>query len=356
MRHAVILAGGSGVRFWPLSRRDHPKQFLPLGGDVSLLRATFERLRPLIPAERTWVVTARRHRAAVRRELPELASGHVLLEPEARNTAPAIHLAALAALAEDPEAVLLVVPADAWVPRAAPYRRAARSALRAAEGGDRLILVGVKPTRAETGYGHIEPGEPLGRGPARRVARFVEKPSPARARRFTAGGRHLWNCGIFAWRAEAFVEAVRAHLPELARAFAGLDGRPPSPRALARAYAAAPSISVDYGVLERAENVAVIPAEFLWDDLGSWRALERLGRDHAFRRGPVVALDSPGLIAWAEGGTVAVLGVRDVVVVHTPDATLVVAKDRAQEVRRVVEALEADPAGRALVEKRSRRS
>jgi mannose-1-phosphate guanylyltransferase len=354
MRHAVILAGGSGVRFWPLSRRRRPKQFLPLTGEISLLRATFERLLPVVPAERVWVVTGARLAARVRRELPEVARPHVLVEPAARNTAPAIHLAAVRAAREDRDAVLLVVPADAWVPRAGAYRRALAAALRAAETGSRLVLVGVKPTRAETGYGYIEPGKPLGRGGVRAVARFVEKPSAARARRFLAGGRHLWNCGIFAWRSEVFREAVERHLPDLAEAFARLpQGRLTAP-ALERAYAAAPSISVDHGILEHASNVAVVPATFPWDDLGSWGALERLGRGGSFARGRVVALDSPGLVAWAEKGTVAVVGIPDAVVVHTPDATLVVAKDRAQEVRKVVEALEKTPEGRSLVEGETR--
>ena len=354
MRHAVILAGGSGVRFWPLSRRNRPKQFLPLAGEASLLRATFDRLLPLVPAERIWVVTSRRHARRVKKELPEVAPRHILAEPVARNTAPAIHWASLAVGAEDPEATLLVVPADAWVPRAGAYRRALASALRTAERTGRLVLVGVKPTRAETGYGYIEPGEILGRGPARLVRRFVEKPKPARAKRFLAGGRHLWNCGIFAWRAEIFTAAVREHLPDLARALAGLEGGKRPARAVDRAFARAPSISVDYGVLERADNVAVVPAAFPWDDLGSWGALERLGHEGQFLHGSVVAVDSPGLVAWADRGTVAVVGLTDVVVVHTPDATLVVAKDRAQDVRRVVELLEKTAAGRRIVEEEQR--
>lgn len=350
MRHAVILAGGSGVRFWPLSRRSRPKQFLPLAGGRSLLRSTFERLLPLVPAERIWVVTSRRHARRVARELPEVPARHILAEPVARNTAPAIAWASRAAAAEDPEAALLVVPADAWVPRAAPYRRALAAALEVAEAGERLVLVGVEPARPDTGYGYIEPGDPLGRGPARAVRRFVEKPSPARARRFAAGGRHLWNCGIFAWRAEIFLSAVREHLPDLARALGGLSGRERSGEAVERAFARAPAISVDYGVLEPAGNVAVVPAAFPWDDLGSWGALERLGRGGRFTHGPVVDMDSPGLVAWAESGTVAVVGVENIVVVHTPDATLVVAKDRAQDVRRVVDRLERTAAGRRLVD------
>lgn len=333
MRHAVILAGGSGERFWPLSRPERPKQFLPLGGERSLLRATFERVRGVVPPERIWVVTLARHAARVRRELPEIAPARILREPEARNTAPALYYSALIVGRNDPRAALLVVPADAWAPEAAPYRRALRAALRAAERTPHLVLVGVRPTRPETGYGYIEPGDVLGSGPARRVRRFVEKPTLARARRFLSGGRHLWNCGIFAWTAGTFIEAVERHLPELSRAFGGAV---PAGKRLREAYGRAPRISVDYGVLERARNVAVVPAAFPWDDLGSWRALERLGKG-GFTRGSVAAWDSPGLVAWAERGDIAVIGVPDVVVVHTPDATLVVAKERVQEVRRAAE-------------------
>jgi mannose-1-phosphate guanylyltransferase len=343
MRHAIILAGGSGERFWPLSRPDRPKQFLPLAGNLSLIRATFERLRPVVGPDRVWVVTSAEHARRVSRELPEVVGARILREPRRRNTAPALHLAALAIARRDPQASLLVVPADAWAPRVAPYRRALRSALAVAEREDHLVLIGVRPTRVETGYGHIEPGDRLGRGPARSVRRFVEKPSVARARRFVSGGKHLWNCGIFAWRVDVFREAVRRHLPDLDRAFSILEtNRRWTRNLLAGAYGKAPSISVDYGVLERARNVAVVPAAFPWDDLGSWRALERLGKGE-FRRGSVLSWDSPGLVAWAESGRIAVIGVRDAVVVHTPEATLVVAKDRAQEVRRVAEELTRAP-------------
>jgi len=215
---------------------------------------------------------------------------------------------------------------------------------------DRLVLVGVKPTRIETGYGYINPGPRLGSGPARRVTRFEEKPTRRRAARFVSGGRHLWNCGIFAWRADVFIDAVGQHLPRLARAFGPLETGRATVATIKAAYSRAPAISVDYGVLEQAENTAVVPAEFPWDDLGSWRALERLGRGGTYSRGSVIQKDSPGEIAWAEEGTIAVVGVTDVVVVHKPDATLVVAKDRAQEVRDVVTRLEKKQKTQKLVE------
>jgi mannose-1-phosphate guanylyltransferase len=289
----------------------------------------------------------------VRRELPEVDPARVLREPEARNTAPALAFAAWSVAHRDPAGTLLVVPADAWAPRAAPYRRALRTALAAAADGDRLVLIGVRPTRAETGYGYIEPGNPVGPGPARSVRRFVEKPAPARARRFVTGGKHLWNCGIFAWTVPAFTAAVERHLPDLFRTFQGMAGTPLSGKRLARAYAKAPRVSVDVGILERARNVAVVPAAFPWDDLGSWRALERLGSG-GYIRGSVAAWDSPGLVAWAESGNVAVIGVPDVVVVHTADATLVVAKDRVQDVRRAAETFRR-PQPKTNARKRSRR-
>ena len=339
MRHAVIVAGGSGERFWPLSTADRPKQFLPLGGEDSLIRATFQRLKAVVPPERIWVVTLKRHAKRVKQELPEIHPSRILAEPQGMNTAPALHLAALAVSRKDPRATLVVVPADAWVPRVAPYRRALRDALGLASREDRLVLIGVRPTRIETGYGYIQPGEKLSKSRAHTVRRFVEKPSRARARRFALGGKHLWNCGIFAWKAQVFMDAVARHLPELDRAFASLQAGRWTQARLKHAYSRAPRISVDYGVLERAGNVAVVPAAFPWDDLGSWRALERLG-NQGYRRGSVVTWDSPGLVAWAEEGRVAVVGVPEVVVVHTRDATLVVAKDRAQEVRDIVARME----------------
>jgi mannose-1-phosphate guanylyltransferase len=334
MRHAVILAGGRGERFWPVSREDRPKQFLPLAGGRTLLRATFERLHPLFPVERIWVVTAAAHARMVSRELPELPPRRILKEPKGRNTAAALALAAVALRRDDPRAVQIAVPADAWIPQARPYRAALAKALRAAEADDRLVLVGVRASRPETGYGYIRPGRRLPGSDARAVEAFIEKPSPVRARRLVATRRVLWTCGIFAWRPQVYEAAVEAHLPRMARAFRDLERGRLGGAALERVYARIPSISVDHGVLERADNVAVVPAAFPWDDLGSWTALGRLGKG-GFRRGDVDAVGSPGLIAWAEQGTVAVIGVPGIVVVHTPEVTLVVAKDRVQEVREV---------------------
>ena len=337
MRHAVILAGGSGERFWPLSRDDRPKPFLAFFNDTSLLRATFLRVRAIVPPERMWVVTALALVDRVHTELPELPKDHLLGEPMGKNTAPAIALAAGRIASSDPEAVLLVLPADAWVPRPAPFQRAARTVLNLAEAEDRLYLVGVAPTRPETGYGWIEPGQLLEGGPARAVRRFVEKPSPVKARRFLQNGRYLWNAGIFAWKARVFLEETKLHLPVLHRAFQGLGTGVLKRVTLERAYEKAPSISVDVGILERSRRVAVVPGRFAWDDLGTWAGLARL--DPAFRKGDVLTLDSPDTIVWAESGPVAVIGVPGIVVVRSGDATLVASLDRAQDVRTIARML-----------------
>jgi len=337
MRHAVILAGGSGERFWPLSRDDRPKPFLAFFNDTTLLRATFLRVRAIVPPERMWVVTAAALAGRVRTELPELSADHVLGEPMGKNTAPAIALAAGRIAAIDPDAVLLVLPADAWVPRPAPFQKAARTVLGLAEDEDRLYLVGVAPTRPETGYGWIEPGPLLNSGPARTVRRFVEKPSSAKARRFLQSGRYLWNAGIFAWKARVFLEETKLHLPVLMNAFQGIENGKLKRAALEKAYQKAPAVSVDVGILERSRRVAVVPGRFAWDDLGTWAGLARL--DPAFRKGHVLTLDSPDTIVWAESGPVAVIGVPGIVVVRSGEATLVASLDRAQDVRTIARML-----------------
>ena len=215
MRHAVILAGGSGDRFWPLSQKDHPKQFLPLAGEHSLLRDTFLRLRAVIPPERIWVVTAQAQARKVARELPELSRGNILGEPVQRNTAPALYLAALAVLRKDPDPTLLILPADAWVPKAKAYQKACRDAMNLAKSGGQLVLVGVQPTRVETGYGHIEPGAVLGTGPGKSVRRFIEKPSLPVAKRLVSGaGATCGIAGSLPGRPKPFAPPLRTICPD----------------------------------------------------------------------------------------------------------------------------------------------
>ena len=335
------MAGGAGTRFWPRSRVHAPKQLLTLGGRRSLLQETVARVSPPIRRDRVLVVSARAHARAVARQLPGLGRRAVLVEPEGRNTAAAIGLAALRVARHAPEAVLAVLPADHVIDDLPAFRRDLALALDVAERTAALVTIGVPPTHAETGYGYIRLGEPLAgtRGRGAWAAAFIEKPGRARAEALIAGGDVLWNSGIFAWRASAILAALRAHLPEVV---GPLERAGMSARALAAAYRRLPAVSIDCGVLERAERVATVRARFRWSDVGSWAAVAALwsGRNgRSTLRGRAVSIDSPGCLIDSPERLVAVLGVEDLVVVDTPDAVLVCRKDRAQDVRLVVDEL-----------------
>ena len=342
--HAVILAGGSGTRFWPLSTPARPKHLLALLGPRTLLEETARRLRGLVPPSRTVVVTARAQAAAVRRALPGPGFS-VLAEPRPRNTAAAVALAAARIAARDRDATLVVLSADHWIPDAAAFRRTLRAAAARARAARTLVLVGVRPDRPATGYGYLLPGRRAAtvRGAAvHPVAEFTEKPGPATARRWLRDGRRLWNSGIFAWRAAVFLDEVRRRLPALHRVLVASGAATGSPRALALAYARAPSISLDYGILEKSDRVECVEAGFRWDDLGSFAALHRrLPKDAAGNaaRGDLVAVASRGVLAVAPAGhRVAVVGVRGLAVVVADGVTLVLPLDRSEEVRRAAEA------------------
>ncbi len=344
--HALILAGGSGTRFWPLSRRGRPKQLLALDGEVSLLRATALRLAPLVPPEALWVCTTRELAAAVRRELPEVPPQQVLLEPVGRNTAPAIGWA----VRSMPEAVradvVAVLPADHRIGEPRAFLDTLERAARAVAADDLVMTLGVTPRWAETGYGYLEldlpePERGERHGGVRRVRRFVEKPDAADAARYAASGRHLWNAGIFLFRGERLLALLARHEPELA---AGLAEIAAAPERLAEVYPRLPARSIDHAVMEKLDSLATLPLDCGWSDLGSWEALaEVLPADAGGNtgRGDRLALDAAGNLLFADQGTIAVLGVRDLVVVRTGDAVLVLPRERSQEVRRLVQELAA---------------
>jgi mannose-1-phosphate guanylyltransferase len=342
--YAIVMAGGSGTRFWPLSRRLRPKQLLALAEpDRTLLASTLERIRPLVPAERVLVVTGEHLAVATRAALPALPAANVLAEPVAKNTAPCVAWAANHALGRDPDAVLAVLAADHFVVDQRAYLEVMRRALEAAADGS-LVTCGIKPSRPETGYGYLEVGGEVGPGFSHGVRRFVEKPDAARALEFVQSGRFLWNSGQFFFRADAIVRAFEEHMPELAAAMAPVRTAASSEqerRVVAEAYAKAPSVSIDHGVMEKAAKVRVIPGDFGWSDVGSWTtAWELAARDPKGNAGPAVLIDARGNYVHApEGKVVALLGVSDLVVVDTPDALLVMPRDRAQDVRAVVDAL-----------------
>ena len=345
--YGLILAGGRGTRFWPRSRKRSAKQVLNVVGERSLIQATVERLAPVIPPERLWILTNDHLRKEILRQLPEIPAKQVLAEPVQRNTAPAIGLAAQILHAQDPESVMGVFPSDHVIGKPAVYRAVLRSALKGAAAGN-LMVVGIQPRWPETGYGYVE--FPRGVDPGGRealpVKRFHEKPVLARAKRYVSAGNYYWNSGMFFWRTGVLLEQLRLHLPKTATLLAALPpfGSRQFPARLEQAFPLCDNISIDYAVLEKAARVSGIAAgDFGWNDVGSWNAVyELLGRDGC---GNVVSRDSICLEAHnnfvdARGKVVALLGVRDLIIVDTPDALLVAGRDRAQEVGEIVKALE----------------
>ncbi|MGO9257873.1 MAG: mannose-1-phosphate guanylyltransferase [Bryobacteraceae bacterium] len=344
--HGLILAGGRGTRFWPRSRKRSAKQVLNVVGEGSLIQATVERLKTLIAPERMWVLTNHHLRDIIVKQLPEIPKAQILAEPVQRNTAPAIGLAAHVVHSVHKDAVMGVFPSDHVVGNPGAFRGVLRVALKGAATG-RLMVVGIPPRWAETGYGYIEfpPGTQAGTKQPVPVRRFHEKPVLAKARRYLAAGNFYWNSGMFFWRADVLLEELRAHLPKTATLLASL------PRFGSRAFAAelkrvfplCENISIDYAVLEKSKRVSgVAAADFGWNDVGSWNAVyELLPRDKC---GNVVALDTVCLDAHnnfvdARGKLVALVGVRDLIVVDTPDALLVAARGQAQRVGEVLKTL-----------------
>jgi len=343
---ALVLAGGSGTRFWPASRRQRPKQFLALDGERSMLQATVERLAPLVPLARIWISTTAALADEVAAELPDLARDQILIEPAGRNTAPAIAWSIRSLPATVRAGAIAVLPSDHRIGDPAGFRAVLAAAAEEAERRDRVLALGVVPRHPETGFGYLETGEPLAGVPGLvAVRRFTEKPDRATAERFVSDGRHLWNAGMFVFRGERLLALVERHAPELARGLAALAREPGRADEL---YRALPAISIDYALMEKLDDLATLPLDCGWDDLGSWAALAAvLPHDAAGNasRGDAVVVDGERNLTFAEEGTIAVLGLSDLVVVRSGDAVLVAPRSAAQEIRRVVDALAA--AGRS---------
>ena len=334
------MAGGSGTRFWPRSRRRMPKQLLRVIGSRTLLQATVHRLRGLVPPGQILIVTHADHAAEVRRQLPHVPRANVLIEPQARNTAPCIALATLEIARRAPRATCVVLPADHAVGDVNAFRATLTRALAWADGTRSPVTIGIRPTAPDTGYGYIRQGESVGPG-VRTVRSFEEKPGAARARRFVASGRYRWNSGIFVWRTDTVLDLFARHLPDVTSTLARVFSLPASRRkaALARAYARLASVSIDYGIMEKASTVLVVDGDFGWSDVGSWAALGGLARSNG-RVAPVVAVDASRYVVFSPERLVALVGVDDLIVVDAADAVLICRRDRAQDVRRVVHELE----------------
>ncbi len=343
--YAVIMAGGSGTRFWPASRAARPKQLLPLaGGDTSLIAQTVARIAPLVPPERVLIVTSELLAEATSAALPGVPRENILAEPMGRNTAPCVGWAAAHVRRRDPDATLMVLPADHHIGAPEAFLGVLRTALDASQAGA-LVTVGIVPTRPETGYGYIERGEPAGEG-VREVARFVEKPTLERAEHFLESGKFLWNSGMFFFRADAVLAEFERQLPDLHSALEGYDAAAREGReaeVVKATYGSLESVSFDHGIMEKAARILVVPGSFGWSDLGSWTTAYELAEKDAegnASQADTILVDAQGCYASAPAHkVVAMVGVRDLVVVDTDDALLIIPRERAQDVRAIVDAL-----------------
>jgi mannose-1-phosphate guanylyltransferase len=354
--YPVILAGGRGTRFWPLSRKKRAKQLLALDGKQTMIQQTLARLLPLAPAGRSWIITNEDLRPAILKQLPRVKKDQVLAEPVGRNTAPAIGLAAFILLQRNPEAVIGMFPSDHVIADEKRYRATLERGIAIAAAGPNIVVLGIKPNRAETGYGYIEAGASA-RGDALSVRRFTEKPDAEKAAEFVSAGNYFWNSGMFLWSARTLADALREHLPktaplleEIATAF----GTRKFAAVFRRLYPKCENISIDYALLEprsakgeQASNIFCLPADFSWNDLGSWTALHE---HHAAKANPpdgnlvtasgTFVLNASRNYLHAPGKFVAVVGVNDLIVVETIDALLITTRQCAQDVGKVVKHLD----------------
>jgi mannose-1-phosphate guanylyltransferase len=348
MLHSVVIAGGVGTRFWPLSRKQRPKQLVDLLGEGPMIEQTLKRVEPLIPPERRWIVTNREQMEMIRQVIPDIPERQFILEPVGRNTAPAIGLAAVQLLRLDPDAAMIVLPADHRIENVEEFRGILSRAADLVKDSEVLVTIGIKPTRPETGYGYIQvdKGATLLGEDVFKVKTFAEKPTLQIAQSFVQSGEFLWNSGIFVWRADAIMKQIAEHLPqwysglqEIADAI-GTDREQEVTRVV---FHALKGISIDYGVMEHAPHVAVVRGTFGWSDVGSWDEVWRLLPRNAQgvgTKGNAIAVDTKNSLVLARDRLIAVVGMKDIIVVDAGDSILICPREKSQDVRAVVEALE----------------
>ncbi len=347
--HGVLLAGGSGTRLWPLSVKSRPKQFLPLSERGSLISQTAERLKGLVTSDHLWAVCGKNHIENLKRHVSEIPLSNILIEPQAKNTAPALALAAVQIAARDPEAVMIVLPADHWIPEEdqAIFVKNLSCAIRVATDKKALVTLGIPPQTPATGFGYMERGEALEikEGSCFKVRAFHEKPDATTAEDYLEKGGYFWNSGIFVWTADVFLKELKRFQPEMAEKFAKLAEKiasPEFPDLLAKIFAEVENISVDYALMEKAETVLMVPAQFAWDDVGGLASLSQIlevDKNGNHFQGEVYALNSKENLVMAETRPVSLIGVENMIVVEANGAVLVLPKDRAQEVRDLVQYL-----------------
>ncbi|NGP77822.1 NTP transferase domain-containing protein [Balneolaceae bacterium YR4-1] len=354
MLHAVIMAGGSGTRFWPRSTKEKPKQFLKIFGDRTMLQETVDRIEPVIPPERVWVITNERYMQLVKEQLPDVPESNIIGEPVARNTAPCVASAATLLQEKDPEATMVVLPADHSIGNPEKFITILETAAHKADEDDALITIGIRPDRPETGYGYIEfskdSDETVKGHEVKKVVQFREKPDLKTARQFIFSGNFLWNSGMFVWKAAVIANQFKKHLPEVYEQMEELEpavGTNEQGEAINNFYRNCPSISIDYGIMEKAETVYVVPGEFGWNDVGSWRAVYDLREKD--EKGNVIQSDTAilessenNLVHSENKKLITLVGVENLAVVETEDAILVCNLDESQGVKQIVEALKSN--------------
>jgi len=348
MTLAVIMAGGRGERFWPKSRQNRPKQFLRLIGDKTMLQRTVGRVEKFLTAENIYIITAENHREIVRRQVPQIPPENIILEPCGRDTAAAIGLAAVIVRQKDAAGTMIVLPADHYIADEDRFAAIVKGAVEAAEK-DHAVTIGIQANRPETGFGYIVQGrfyQKFAGIPSFHVERFTEKPNRQQALAFLESGCCFWNSGIFVWKADLIRRLIAEHLPPLAEGLEKLEaalGTERYPLVLRDVYSRLPRISIDYGVMEKTEEVLMLPGDFGWDDVGSWTALESYkdkDSDGNILEGEGVLVDTKNTMVQASDKIVATLGVHDLIVVESEKSILICHKQKAQELKKVINALQ----------------
>lgn len=345
--YAVIMAGGRGERFWPLSTSKIPKPFIPLLGSSSLLQDTVARIRQIVPLERMLISIGSAHYEIAREQLPQIPPGNFIVEPVGRDTAACLGFCALHIEQRDPEAAMLALPADHFIGDEAAYAQAVQAGIGSLDGATGVVF-GIFPTRPETGYGYILTEKPAISTDAWPVIRFIEKPDITKAKEYLASGNYLWNSGMFLWRNRTLLGLFQKYMPET---YSGLHklrpllGKSGSGEEIGLVFSALPRISIDFGIMEKVSGLRLVPARFPWDDIGNWASLERALPPDALgniTQGPHIALETSGCVIFSRDETIATFGVSDLVVVQAHGRVLVCSKDRAADLKKLVSALDAN--------------